>query len=228
MRKLTVAAFLSLDGVMQAPGGPEEDPTGEFRFGGWLVPHFDEVSGAAAGESFAAPFDLLLGRKTYDIFAAHWPHVQQDPTASDFDAGNAHVGRRFNEVTKYVATHRPDELAWENSQGLGGDVVAAVRELKRGAGPALLTQGSTELAQLLLRHDVVDELRLLTFPVVLGKGKRLFDGESLPSTFRLTQSTVSSKGVVIATYERAGEVRTGSFALAQPTTAELERRRKLT
>jgi dihydrofolate reductase len=227
MRKVIVAAFLSLDGVMQAPGTPEEDPTGGFRFGGWLVPHSDETTGAAVGEAFSTPFDLLLGRKTYDIFAAHWPHVPLDPNASDFDPGNAHIGRRFNEVTKYVATHRPSGLTWQNSETLGHDVVAAVRALKQEDGPTLLTQGSSELVHLLLQNDLVDELRLLTFPVVLGKGKRLFDGASLPATFRLAKSAVSPRGVVIATYERAGEVTTGSFGLRKPSAAELERRRNL-
>lgn len=227
MRKIIVCAFVSLDGVIQAPGTPEEDPTGGFRFGGWLVPHADEITGAAVGESFAAPFDLLLGRKTYDIFAAHWPHVQLDPTANDFDAGNAHIARRFNEVTKYVATHRPTGLSWQNSETLGQDVVAAVRALKRQDGPTLLTQGSSELVHLLLRHDVVDELKLLTFPVVLGKGKRLFDGASLPAAFRLARSAVSPKGVVVANYERAGEVTTGSFGLPTASAEELERRRNL-
>lgn len=227
MRKIVVGAFISLDGVMQAPGGPDEDPTGGFRYGGWLPPHFDEVGGAAVGETFATPFDLLLGRRTYDIFAAHWPYMERDPSASDFDAMNNQIAQKFNAVTKYVATHRPESLTWQNSKALGEDVVATLRALKKSDGPTLLTQGSTELIHLLLAHDLVDELRLLTFPVVLGRGKRLFDREARPAAFELTRSTVTPKGVVVATYVRAGEVTTGSFAMEKPTAAELERRKNL-
>lgn len=135
MRKIVTGAFVSLDGVMQAPGGPEEDPTGGFRFGGWTAPFWNDAIGAALGESFAASFDLLLGRRTYDIFAAHWPHVVTDPQASGFDALNGDIAKRFNAITKYVATHRPESLGWQNSRGLGDDVVRTVRELKSGDGP---------------------------------------------------------------------------------------------
>jgi dihydrofolate reductase len=228
MRKIVTGAFVSLDGVMQAPGGPEEDPTGGFRFGGWVAPLWDDVIGAAMGEGFSEPFDLLLGRKTYDIFAAHWPHIEVDPTASDFDAANADIARRFNAATKYVATHRPESLTWQNSRALGTDVVAALRELKKQDGPILLTQGSSALIQTLLANDLIDELRLLVFPLVLGRGKRLFGDSAAPAALALTKSTVSPGGVVIATYERAGEVQTGSFALDKPTEAEIERRRNLT
>jgi dihydrofolate reductase len=227
MRKIVVGAFISLDNVMQAPGGPDEDPTGGFRHGGWTVPYWDDVTGAAMGETFSVPFDLLLGRKTYDIFAAHWPYVQMDPKASDFDAFNVEIARRFNTITKYVATHRPESLAWQNSRGIGTDVVATVRELKKQDGPMLLTQGSSELVHLLLAHDLVDELRVLTYPLVLGRGKRLFGTDAAVTAFQLVTSKVSSKGAVIATYARAGEVKTGSFAMEQPTAAEIERRRTL-
>jgi dihydrofolate reductase len=227
MRKIIVGAFVSLDGVMQAPGGPDEDPTGGFKYGGWVAPLWDDVTGKAMDESFAKPYDLLLGRKTYDIFAAYWPYVKTDPKASDFDALNAQIAEQFNRVTKYVATHRPESLTWQNSRGLGTDVVATLRELKRQDGPALLTQGSTELVHTLFANDLVDELRVLTYPLVLGRGKRLFDAGSKPAAFSLVQSKVSPNGVVIATYVRAGDVKTGSFALAEPTPAELERRRKL-
>ena len=227
MRKIIVGAFVSLDGVMQAPGGPDEDPTGGFKDGGWVAPLWDDVTGKAMDESFAKPYDLLLGRKTYDIFAAYWPYVKTDPKASDFDALNAQIAEQFNRVTKYVATHRPESLTWQNSRGLGTDVVATLRELKRQDGPALLTQGSTELVHTLFANDLVDELRVLTYPLVLGRGKRLFDAGSKPAAFSLVQSKVSPNGVVIATYVRAGDVKTGSFALAEPTPAELERRRKL-
>jgi len=227
MRKIIVGTFVSLDGVMQAPGGPDEDPTGGFKYGGWVAPLWDDVTGKAMDESFAKPYDLLLGRKTYDIFAAYWPYVKTDPKASDFDALNAQIAEQFNRVTKYVATHRPESLTWQNSRGLGTDVVATLRELKRQDGPALLTQGSTELVHTLFANDLVDELRVLTYPLVLGRGKRLFDAGSKPAAFSLVQSKVSPNGVVIATYVRAGDVKTGSFALAEPTPAELERRRKL-
>jgi dihydrofolate reductase len=227
MRKVITGAFISLDGVMQAPGGPEEDPTGGFMHGGWVPPYWDDVIGAAMDESFARPFDLLLGRRTYDIFAAHWPHVQHDPAASDFDRLNSDIASMFNRITKYVATHSPETLTWANSRALGADVVASVRALKKTDGPALLTQGSTELLQALLANDLIDELRLLIFPLVLGRGKRLFGEGTVPTAFRLSTSIASPTGVLIARYERAGYVASGSFAMEAPTEAELERRRRL-
>ena len=227
MRKIVTGAFISLDGIMQAPGGPDEDPTGGFRLGGWTAPFLDDVIMGAMGESFAAPFDLLLGRRTYDIFAAHWPYVTRDPKAKGYDAGSAHIAERFDAITKYVATHRPESLGWNNSRGLGADVPGALRELKKQDGPTLLTQGSSEVIHLLLEHDLVDELRLLIYPVVLGRGKRLFGGAAVPSAFAVKKSVVSPSGVIIATYERAGAVKTGSFALEEPTPAEIERRKTL-
>jgi dihydrofolate reductase len=227
MRKIVAGAFVSLDGVMQAPGGPDEDPTGGFEYGGWATTHWDDVIGAAMAETFAAPFDLLLGRKTYDIFAAHWPYVETDPTKSAFDKLNSDIAATFNAITKYVATHSPDTLSWQNSRSLGSDVVATLRALKKEDGPDLLTQGSTELLQTLLANDLVDELRLIIFPIVLGKGKRLFGNGAVPAAFRLTRSTTSPRGVLIVSYERAGEIETGSFALTTPTEAELERRKHL-
>lgn len=226
MRKIVVGAFVSLDGVMQGPGGPEEDRSGGFEHGGWIVPHWDDVVGAGIEQAFKEPYDLLLGRKTYDIFAAHWPHVQKDPAAKDYDAGSADMGRAFDAATKYVATHRPESLKWQNSKALGEDVVASLRALKRGEGPRLVTQGSTEVVHTLLSADLVDELRILTFPVVLGKGKRLF-AEGAPASFKLTSSSVSPSGVVIAAYERVGGITTGSFAFPEPTPEELERRARV-
>lgn len=213
MRKIVTGAFISLDGVMQAPGGPEEDPSGGFTLGGWTVPYWDDAIGSAMGESFATPFDLLLGRKTYDIFAGHWPRVPRDPKEPGYDAGSAEISERFDAVTKYVATHRPESLAWKNSRALGKDVAGAVRELKKQDGPTLLTQGSTELIHLLLENDLVDELRLLIYPVALGKGKRLFSSGMVPASFAVKKSVVSPSGVIIATYERSGGVKTGTFAL---------------
>ena len=228
MRKIVAGAFLSLDGVMQAPGGPEEDPTGGFQYGGWTFPYWDDVIGAAMGETFSAPFDLLLGRKTYDIFAAHWPYVAADPKTGNFDALNAEIAQRFNSITKYVATHRPESLTWQNTRALGNDVVGALRRLKSEEGPTLLVQGSSDLLQTLLENDLVDELRLLIYPLVLGNGKRLFGRGAVPAGLKLVKSKVSPSGVLIASYERAGDISTGSFAQDQPSAAELERRKNLT
>ena len=220
MRKIIAPVFVSLDGVMQAPGGPEEDTSSGFAHGGWLVPHFDDDLGSAVGETFDADFDLLLGRRTYDIFAAHWPEAAK----SSPDRGDRALGARFNQVTKYVATHRPESLHWENTKALGADVVASLRELKQGNGSDLVVQGSSELLQTLLAADLVDEFRLMIFPVLLGRGKRLFGSGTIPLAFKVTRSHTSASGVVIATYARAGSLPTGSFALAQPTEAELKRR----
>jgi dihydrofolate reductase len=224
MRKLVAAAFVSLDGVMQAPGGPDEDPTGGFTLGGWTVPYWgDDVLSRGTAETFGRPFDLLLGRKTYDIFAAHWPYVDTDPTSSAFAAADAEIAETFNRATKHVASRSRPTLAWRNSEWLGDDAAAAVRALKRGDGPDLLTQGSGDFLQTLFAEDLVDELRLLTFPLVLGGGKRLFGAGARPAAFTLTRSITSPNGVVLTTYERAGEVRTGSFALANQTEAERQR-----
>ncbi|PBB66600.1 dihydrofolate reductase [Mesorhizobium sp. WSM4312] len=213
MRRIIAATFVSLDGVMQAPGGPEEDPVGGFKFGGWTFHYFDEVGGAAMDELFSKPFALLLGRRTYDIFAAYWPY-QKDPIA---DA--------FNPATKYVATHRPDTLTWQNTQWLGEDIVAALRRLKQEDGPDLLIQGSADLIQTLLANGLIDEIRLMIFPLLLGKGKRLFGEDAMPAAFKLVKSQTSSTGVIIASYERAGEIEVGSFVTGEPSDAELERRR---
>ena len=203
MRKLIVAAMISLDGVVQAPGAPEEDTSGGFAHGGWEVPYTregDEVMGGV----FSRPFELLLGRRTYDIFAAYWPHVT--------DGGEYQgIADLFNGAIKHVATHHPETLDWQNSRALGPDVAAAVRELKRGGGPDLVTQGSSDLVHQLLATDVVDELRLLVYPVLLGRGKRLFDDHTQASAFRLEESTTSSTGVLVTRYVREGEVRTGSY-----------------
>lgn len=227
MRKIIAAAFVSLDGVMQAPGGPEEDPTGGFKFGGWTAPYWDDAIGAAIGEGFSTPYDLLLGRRTYDIFAAHWPYIETDPSKSSFDALTAEIAETFNRITKYVATHEPETLTWQNSEALGRDVIAAVDRLKRGDGPVLMIQGSSELIQQLLAADLIDEFRLLIYPLVLSKGKRLFGEGTIPAAFKLTRSSASPSGVLIASYERAGDIKSGSFAMETPTEAELERRKKL-
>ncbi|HEV7372881.1 dihydrofolate reductase family protein [Arenibaculum sp.] len=227
MRRIVAAAFVSLDGVMQAPGGPDEDPTGGFAHGGWAAAHWDDAIAAAQAEGFSAPFDLLLGRKTYDIFAAHWPYVEADPAASTFDCLISDIARTFNAATKYVATHSPDTLSWENSRPLGSDVVSALRDLKKGDGPDLLVQGSGVLVQTLLANDLIDEFRLLVYPLVLGRGKRLFGDGTMPAAFRLTRSATSPSGVLIVGYERAGDVIAGSFAPETPSDSEIERRRSL-
>lgn len=206
MRKLIVAAFISLDGVVQAPGGPEEDSDGGFAHGGWVWPYDDDSIEPMDG-AFTRPFELVLGRRTYDIFAGYWPHVAEG-------APHRGIADLFNGVAKHVATHRPDTLDWHNSHALGADVAAALRGLKRGDGPDLLTQGSSELVRQLLATDLVDELRLLVHPVLLGRGKRLFDDRTRAASFRLEESKTSSTGVVVSRYVRDGEVRTGTFAPA--------------
>ncbi|MGY5776939.1 dihydrofolate reductase family protein [Rhizobium sp. LEGMi135b] len=217
MRKIIAATFISLDGVMQAPGGPDEDPTGGFEHGGWVFPHADEETGKALFELFENPFDLLLGRKTYDIFAAFWPYVGDDDP----------IAKRFNSVVKYVATRGDAELSWKNSQSLGKDVIAAIKELKVKGGPDLLIQGSGDLIQTLLRHGLIDEFKLVIFPVVLGGGKRLFAGGAVPAAMKLLRTQSSSNGVIFATYQPDGPVKTGSFVGPDPSEEEIERRKRL-
>lgn len=202
MRKIKASTFISLDGVMQAPGGPEEDPTNGFSFGGWTVPFWNEDGmDEVMGEIFSTPYELLLGRKTYDIFAAYWPHHADNP-----------IGEQFNAVTKYVATSSPETLAWQNSKPLGTDILASLRELKKQDGPDLLIQGSGQLARTLFASDLIDKFTVLVFPVLLGKGKRLFGDSAMPVSLRQTRAKTSGNGVFSATYERDGEVKTGSFA----------------
>ncbi len=227
MRKVIVGVFTSLDGVMQAPGGPDEDPSGGFRYGGWIVPYQGEEAGDAVGDLFAKPFDLLLGRTTYDIFAAYWPYYQTDPAAPDYNAGGAHIANTFNAATKFVATHHPETLTWHNSRALGPDIGAAVRELKETDGPDLVVQGSSELIHILLRDDLVDHMQLIIYPIVFGKGKRLFDAGSAPRALKLTHTRVSSDGVIIAKYDRGGEITTGSFVGPDPSPAEIARRKRM-
>jgi dihydrofolate reductase len=201
MRKLIVSTFVTLDGVMQAPGGPEEDDEGGFAYGGWSVNYWDDQMGEVMGEAMSKPFDLLLGRKTYDIFAAFWPN------ASD-DAG----GKPLNDATKYVAARSQPTLAGGPSVLIEGDAAEGVAALKKGNGPALQVHGSGNLIQTLVRHNLVDEFRLWVFPVVIGSGKRLFADGTIPAGLKLVDSKISTTGVVIGTYEPAGELVTGSFA----------------
>jgi dihydrofolate reductase len=220
MRKVITAAFVSMDGVMQAPGGPQEDPSGGFKYGGWVAPLADDdpVFGEEMGKLFGEPFDLLLGRRTYEIFAAHWPYAEGG--SDDF------IAKRFNGITKYVATRSREPLTWKGSVALH-DAASDVAKLKQQDGPALVTQGSSNLIRTLLAHDLIDEIRLLTFPVVLGGGKKLFGSNGHAAAFRLTHSRISPNGIVSASYARAGEVQTGDYALDPPPPAELARREKL-
>jgi len=198
MRKIIVLTFVTLDGVMQAPGGPEEDPSGGFKYGGWTVRFFDEYLGRVMGEQMSKRSDLLLGRKTFEIFAEYWPNHEADWPG-------------INEVTKYVASHSPLKINWENSVRLGSDVVEEIRKLKTQDAPDIQVHGSGNLIQTLLMHDLVDELWLKIFPITLGNGKRLFDKGTIPANFKLLESQATPSGVVIASYTRDGEVKTGSF-----------------
>ena len=215
MRKLIAAVFTSLDGVIQAPGGPEEDPTGGFLYGGWSALHWDEAMGEYMGEGFSKPFDLLLGRKTYEIFAAHWPYTEEEPASL------------FNGITKYVATASAEPLAWQNSEKLAGDAMQAVARLKQGDGPDLLTQGSSVLVRALLAAGLVDELSLMVFPVLLGRGKRWFGEDAKAQDWQLLSSRTSTTGVIMSRYAPKGPIRTGDFQLAEPSPAELARRAKM-
>ena len=202
MRKLVVVTQMTLDGIMQAPGGPEEDEAGSFAHGGWSVNYWDEQLAQFMGEVMGAPFAFVLGRKTYDIFAAHWPHAPEESGATE-----------INEATKYVASRGRPKLEWSNSVLVEGDAAEGVAALKEEDGPELQVHGSGNLIQTLLRHNLVDRYRLLVFPVVIGSGKRLFSEGTIPSGLRLVDSKVSTTGVVMATYEPAGEIVPGSFAL---------------
>jgi dihydrofolate reductase len=214
MRKLTGAVFVSLDGVMQAPGAPNEDPSGGFRFGGWTFPYWDEDMSGPFGKIIDAEYDLLLGKRTFEIFAAYWPYNRDNP-----------IGQKFQRINKYVLTHSDTPLEWEGSHRISGKTQAAVRELKKTAGRDLLIQGSSSLYVPLLAAGLIDRLVLMTFPVLLGRGKRIFDGTEQPGALRLVDHFVSKTGVVMATYEPAGEVPTGTFETKEPSAAELERRR---
>ena len=212
MRKLSVQTFVSLDGVMQAPGGPDEDRSGGFEHGGWVFPHWDETVDGVMSDLTAQPFEMLLGRRTYDIFAAYWPHQPDE------------IGSVFNKARKYVVTRTLEHADWHNTVILR-DVARDVAALKRQDGPELRVIGSGDLIQSLLSHDLVDELSVWTFPVLLGGGKRLFGSGTRAAGLALSSEVIASPaGVVIATYQRAGEVRAGSFADEQPSEAELARR----
>jgi dihydrofolate reductase len=212
MRDLVVQAFVTLDGVMQAPGGPEEDPTGGFEYGGWSVSAWDETMMEAMGEAESEASDYVLGRKTYEIFAAHWPHVD-DP-----------MGEKLTTSTKYVASNTLQDAGWANTVILSGDAPEKVRELKAADGPPLRVLGSSDLIQSLAAAGLIDEYGLWIFPVVVGKGKRIFGEDVAPAGFELGDSKISTTGVLMTRYRKKGPVEIGSFALEEPTEAEVARR----
>ena len=215
MRKLTGAIFRSLDNVIQAPGGPEEDKTSGFRFGGWVHPFWGEDMGPFE-RLIMGEYDLLLGKRTYDIFSGYWPHNRDNP-----------IGEKFQGIDKYVLTHSDEPLEWENSSRLSGDTAEAVAELKQSDGRDLLIQGSSTLYPPLLSARLIDRMVLITFPVVLGHGKWLFDGSEEASALKLVDHFVSETGVVLTSYEPAGDVPTGTFETKPPSEEELERRSKI-
>jgi len=202
MRTIRIIEHISLDGVIQAPGSQEEDPDGSFEHGGWAFYHFDEAVGEAIDSAHPGGCDLLLGRRTYDIFAGHWPH-QKDPMADS-----------LNGARKYVATHRPESLGWGPAQDLGKDIVEGIGRIKAGDGPDLIVWGSSTLTPLLIEHGLADEVVLLVFPVLLGKGKRLFSDTAAATELKLVSTKAAASGVVISIYKPAGALRTGSFGEA--------------
>ena len=219
MRKIIVGAMVSMDGVMQAPGGPAEDPTKGFQFGGWVMPYFDEEFGEELDHLFKEKFDLLLGRKTYEIFAAYWPYY-------DENAPNGGIAKRFNEIKKYAVSRSGEvDTSWQGSTLLRD--IAGVKRLKQEDGPNLVTQGSTKLVHGLLAGDLVDAMSLFTVPVVLGGGKKLFADGSVPHSFKLTSSRVSTTGVVIGHYERGGEIKIGAAPLGSPSKREIARQERM-
>jgi dihydrofolate reductase len=218
MRKLIVGAQVSIDGVMQAPGGPTEDPTRGFKYGGWSIPYFDQAAGEEIDRLFQ-DFDLLLGRKTYEIFAAFWPYYDEKSDYGD-------IASKFNRTKKYVVSGSGEvETGWVNSVVLRD--IAAVKRLKQESGPDLVTQGSTELVHALLANDLVDQISLFTVPVVLGGGKKLFADGSAPHSFKLTGSRVSPNGLIVAHYAREGAVKTDDTALGSPSEREVARQERM-
>jgi len=218
MRKIIVGAFVSLDGVMQAPGGPTEDPTKGFTHGGWVTPFFDQEFGEEVDRMFKEKFDLLLGRKTYEIFAAHWPYAE----GGDDDG----IAKLFKTIKKYAVSRSGDvDTSWDGTVLLRD--IEAVKRLRQEDGPNLVTQGSTELVHALLAADLVDEIKTFTVPVVLGRGKKLFADGSAARSYKLAQSRISSTGLVIAHYERSGEIQIGDTALAHPSDREAARQERM-
>ncbi|HEY0612005.1 MAG TPA: dihydrofolate reductase family protein [Chitinophaga sp.] len=216
MRKIIVTTFVTLDGVLQAPGGPTEDSTQGFQWGGWSANYGDDSTNEAIGGIMSGSFDLLLGRRTYEIFSAYWPYQENHP-----------IAEKFNNVQKFVVSGKQPQLDWVNSTLISGDVVANIRALKQQDGPDLHVWGSSRLIQTLLANDLIDKLYVLTYPVTVGKGKRLFDGGSHAGNWKLLSSKVSGTGVIIAEYEPAGALVTGTVGgETTPSEAELARRKR--
>jgi dihydrofolate reductase len=216
MRKIITTTFVSLDGVMQAPGGPDEDPTNGFKWGGWTFNYWDEKIGKEMDEFMSQPFDLLLGRRTYEIFAAYWPYEK-----------NGAIADHFNRTAKYVVSHNNIDLTWKHSNLVTGDVAGELRKLKKQDGNDLWVHGSGNLIQTLLKNELVDKMYVWTFPVTFGRGKKLLE-EGIPAkAWNLTYSKISSTGVMVASYEPAGEIKPGSFVQQEPSKEELKRREKL-
>lgn len=216
MRKVLVITFMSMDGVLQAPGGPDEDRTGNFKWGGWMAPYGDDITDQFLGEIFQQPFDLLLGRRTYDIFSAYWPYQEGHP-----------IGKKFDSVEKYVVASKAPDMSWENSTLITGDVVAGLKKLKEQDGPTLLVHGSGRLIQTLLQHNLVDKLNIWIHPITLGSGKKLFEEGAQPVNWKMTDSKVSATGVILATYEPDGDIKPGSFVSGDISEKEKVRREKV-
>jgi len=214
MRKIIVVTFLTMDGVLQAPGGPEEDRTNGFKWGGWQFPYSDELSNNAIAKIMSTPFDLLLGRRTYEIFAAYWPYH------------NDMIGEKFNRINKYVVATTPIDTSWKNSILINRDVVNELKKLKDQDGPDLLVHGSSRLIQTLFANQLVDVLHIWTHPKTLGKGKKLFEEGTPTQEWKLTEAVVSTTGVIIASYVPGGEVKLGSYVPDEVSDAEIERRKK--
>ncbi len=214
MRKIIVSSFLSMDGVLQAPGGPEEDKSNQFKWGGWSFHYWDDLMNNFMSKIMSTPFDLLLGRRTYEIFAAHWPYQ------------NDAIGEKFNRINKYVVATTPIDLSWKNSILINTDVVNELKKLKKQDGPDLFIHGSSKLIQTLLSNHLVDELHTWIFPLTLGQGKRLFEEGTQAQEWKLTDSVVSTTGVIIASYVPGGDVKTGSFVPDKVSEAEMKRREK--
>jgi dihydrofolate reductase len=214
MRRIVVNTFITLDGIMQSPGGPQEDTTNKFELGGWSVNYWDDIMVKTMGEASQTPYDLLLGRKTYEIFAAYWPFTNDD------------TGIKFTKANKYVASKTLKNPSLENSVVLDGDVVEQLKKLKASDGIEMQVHGSANFLQTLMKHGLIDEYNVWTFPLVIGKGKRLFSEGTVPLGMELTKHVVSGSGVIIATYVPKGDISVGSFELPEPTEAEKERRKK--
>jgi dihydrofolate reductase len=216
MRKIIVVSFITMDGVLQAPGGPDEDRTNGFKWGGWSANFEDETTGNAIGQIFSKPFDLLLGRRTYEIFSAYWPYKQDE------------IGNLFNKINKYVVGTTPVDLSWKGSTQISKNVVSELKKLKEQDGADLLVHGSSRLVQTLLANQLVDELHTWIYPITIGKGKKLFEEGTQAKQWKLTNSEVSEKGVIIASYVPDGELKPGSMIGEdeKPSDAEMERRKK--